>query len=109
MYLDNAKFGPLNDTLDAIGRKYGVSKAAVGVAWILRHPAKTQVIVGTTNPERLKAMCKGSEVVLTREEWYEIYRAAGHKIPDHKPPFRGLSRSEANKYSGRLAVLFYGS
>ena len=81
VYLDNAKFGPLNDTLDAIGRKYGVSKAAVGVAWILRHPAKTQVIVGTTNPERLKAMCKGSEVVLTREEWYEIYRAAGHKIP----------------------------
>ena len=53
----------------------------MGVAWILRHPAKTQVIVGTTNPERLKAMCKGSEVVLTREEWYEIYRAAGHKIP----------------------------
>ena len=81
VYLDNTKFGPLNDTLDAIGRKYGVSKAAVGVAWILRHPAKTQVIVGTTNPERLKAMCKGSEVVLTREEWYEIYRAAGHKIP----------------------------
>ena len=81
VYLDNAKFGPLNDTLDAIGRKYGVSKAAVGVAWILRHPAKTQVIVGTTNPERLKAMCKGSEVVLTREEWYEIYQAAGHKIP----------------------------
>lgn len=58
-----------------------INQLQFGVAWILRHPAKTQVIVGTTNPERLKAMCKGSEVVLTREEWYEIYRAAGHKIP----------------------------
>lgn len=54
---------------------------AIPIAWILRHPAKIQPIVGTTNPSRLKDICKASEIELTREEWYELYRAAGNKLP----------------------------
>lgn len=53
----------------------------IAVAWILRHPAKMQTIVGTTNKERLKDICTASRVELSREEWYEIYRAAGNKLP----------------------------
>jgi len=81
VFLDNAKFPELNAKIDEIAASKGVSNNAIAVAWILRHPAKMQVIVGTTNPERLAATCKGSDVKLTREEWYAIYRAAGNKLP----------------------------
>ena len=50
-------------------------------AWILRHPAKMQPVTGTTKPERLKECLKASEIRITAEEWYEIYRAAGNVLP----------------------------
>lgn len=80
-FIDNEKFPELNRTLEAVGEKYGVSKTTVAFAWILRHPAKMQPITGTTNLSRLTDCLKSSEVKLTREEWYEIYRAAGNKLP----------------------------
>lgn len=53
----------------------------IAIAWILRHPAKIQTILGTTNIERLKDMCTASNVDLSRAQWYEIYRAAGNRLP----------------------------
>lgn len=50
-------------------------------AWITRHPARMQVVLGTTRPERVAAAAAGAEVVLTKPEWYELYRAAGHLVP----------------------------
>ena len=81
VFIDNPKFPELNAKLQEIARKWHVTSSAIAIAWILRHPAKIQPIVGTTNSERLKDICKASEVKLTREEWYEIYRAAGNKLP----------------------------
>ncbi len=80
-FVDNEKFPKLNKTLENIGEKYGVSKTTIAFAWILRHPAKMQPITGTTNLARLTDCLKASEVNLSREEWYEIYRAAGNKLP----------------------------
>jgi len=80
-FLGNEKFKELNDKIDEIAAKKGVPNIAIPIAWILRHPAKIQPIVGTTNPARLKDICKASEIELTREEWYELYRAAGNKLP----------------------------
>ena len=57
----------------AYGRQ--VSKSAIAIAWILRHPSKIQPLIGTTNAQRLKDICTGIDVELTREEWYELYRA----------------------------------
>ena len=59
----------------------GVANTAIAIAWLLRHPARMQPIVGTTNPQRLKDICKASDITLSREEWYEIYLAAGNKLP----------------------------
>ena len=59
----------------------GVSKEAIVIAWLLRHPAHMQPIVGTTNPGRVRDICKASDVKLTRQEWYAIYLAAGNKLP----------------------------
>lgn len=81
LFIDNDDFPELNAKLKEVGDKYGINKSAVAVAWILRHPAKIQTIVGTMTPERLTNISKGSDVVLTREEWYEIYRAAGNQLP----------------------------
>jgi len=81
VFLDNDKFPELNQKIDDIAAAKGVTNSAIAVAWILRHPAKIQTIVGTTNASRLKDICKASGVELTRQEWYEIYRAAGNKLP----------------------------
>ena len=80
-FIDNEKFPELNSTMEKIAEKYGVSKTTLAFAWILRHPAKMQPITGTTNLTRLEDCLKSADVKLTREEWYEIYRAAGNILP----------------------------
>ncbi|MBB6715056.1 aldo/keto reductase [Clostridium gasigenes] len=81
VFLDNDKFPEVNAKINEIAALKGVSNTVIATAWILRHPAKIQTIVGTTNAARLKDICKASDVNLTRQEWYEIYRAAGNKLP----------------------------
>lgn len=81
IFIDNEKFPELNETLQNIAETYEVTKSAIAIAWILRHPANIQTIVGTMTPDRLKAIAKASDVKITRQEWYEIYRVAGNELP----------------------------
>ena len=81
VFLDNDKFPELNAAIDALAAAKGVTNSAIAIAWILRHPARMQPIVGTTRPERVKEICKASDIKLSRQEWYEIYRAAGNTLP----------------------------
>ena len=81
VFLDNPKFPELNDTINAIAADHGVTNTAIAVAWLLRHPAHMQPIIGTTNPQRVKDSCQASGVTLSREEWYQIYLAAGNELP----------------------------
>lgn len=81
VFLGNNKFPQLNAKIDEIATRYAVSNTTIALAWILRHPAKMQPITGTMNLSRLKDCVKASEITLTREEWYEIYTAAGNGIP----------------------------
>ena len=78
---DLEHYAKLNEVMNRIADKYGVTNTAVAVGWITRHPANIQVVLGTTNIQRMKDACKGSELPLTREEWYEIYKAAGNMLP----------------------------
>lgn len=78
---DLERFPELNKTIDGIAVKYGVTNTAIAVAWITRHPANIQVVLGTTNPGRMHDACMGSEIKLTREEWYQIYKVAGNIVP----------------------------
>jgi predicted oxidoreductase len=80
-FLDNPKFPELNGVMDRIAQEKGVSNSAIAIAWLLRHPANMQPIIGSMNPERIGAIAKAAEVTLTRPEWYEIYRAAGNTLP----------------------------
>lgn len=81
VFLDNEKFPELNKKINEIAAAKGVTNSAIAVAWISRHPAKIQTIIGSMNPSRICDICKESEVELTREEWYDIYLAAGNKLP----------------------------
>ncbi|MEC1180151.1 aldo/keto reductase [Metasolibacillus meyeri] len=78
---NNDKFPELNKKIDEIAAKYNVSNTTIVVAWLLRHPAKMQPIIGTMNTDRLKDCVEASDIILTREEWYDIYRAAGNILP----------------------------
>lgn len=80
-FVDNGDFPELNAKLGELAEKYSISKTGVAAAWILRHPANMQLIVGTMNPDHLADICRAADVTLTRSEWYEIYCAAGHCLP----------------------------
>ncbi|WP_078394123.1 aldo/keto reductase [Shouchella patagoniensis] len=75
------KFPQLNTVLTRLADKYGVTPTTIATAWITRHPANIQVVIGTTNLGRIKEASAGSNIPLTREEWYELYAAAGNIIP----------------------------
>ena len=81
VFLNNEKFPELNQILEEIATRYEVTPTTIATAWILRHPAHMQVIAGTMNEKRLEEICKASEITLSREEWYQIYLAAGHMLP----------------------------
>ena len=80
-FVDHPDYPELNAALAKIGEKYGISKTAVAIAWILRHPAKMQAIAGTMNPEHLKDICDATKAKITHNEWYELYLASGKFLP----------------------------
>lgn len=81
VFLDNEKFPKLNEIINQIAEKYSVTNTTIAIAWLLRHPANMQPVIGTMNIDRLTEVCAASELYLTREEWYQIYVAAGNRLP----------------------------
>ncbi len=80
VFIGNEKFPKLNAELERLAEKYNATPTAIAFAWILRHPAKMQVITGTTSPERMREACAAAEIELTREEWYSLYAATGKTV-----------------------------
>ena len=74
-------FGPLNDALQTVADAHGITPTGAVIAWILRHPAHMQPIVGTMTPARIREIAAAADVTISREEWYEIYRSASHNLP----------------------------
>ena len=75
------KYPELNKKLDEIAEKYGVTATTIAVAWLLRHPAQFQPIIGTMNLTRLAECVRACDIRLTRQEWYDIYLSAGNMLP----------------------------
>ena len=80
-FVGNKEFPQVNAKLKELAEKYGVTDSAIAIAWILRHPANIQPVVGTMNAERMRNIAKASDIELTRQEWYELYTAAGNELP----------------------------
>jgi len=80
-FINNPDFPELNNVLGRLAEREGVSKAAVAIAWILRHPAKMQAIIGSMNPGHIKDTCAAADVTLSHHDWYELYLSAGKFLP----------------------------
>jgi predicted oxidoreductase len=81
VFLGSPKFPKLNEKLDEIAKKHSVTPTTIALAWLLRHPARFQPVTGTMKAARLKECIKAAGITLTREEWYEIFLAAGYVLP----------------------------
>ena len=81
VFIGSDKYPKLNALLEKLAEKYNVTPTTIASAWILRHPAKMQLISGSTSPKRIKEIAVASDITLTREEWYQLYLAAGHILP----------------------------
>jgi predicted oxidoreductase len=78
---DRENYPELNDALDELAKAHNTTPDAIAIAWIARHPAAMQIVIGTTNPGRVQESASGAAIHLTREEWYHLYTAAGHTLP----------------------------
>lgn len=80
-FIDHPDYQKLNDVMQELANKYHVTKPTIAIAWLLRHPAKMQPIVGTTSPIHLKEISEACEIQLTRQEWYDLYLASDKPLP----------------------------
>ncbi len=81
VFVDNEKFPELNTLLNEMAEKYGTTPTGISSAWILRHPANMQVIIGSMNPSRIKEIAQAAEIELSRKDWYKLYMTAGNRLP----------------------------
>lgn len=80
-FLGNEAYAELNKELKNLAEQYGVTPTTIAAAWILRHPAKMQLVTGTTSESRLSEIVAAAKISLSREEWYRLYLSAGHILP----------------------------
>ena len=80
-FLNNGRFSSVIKTLKELGDKYGITDTSMAISWLLRLPDAMQPIVGSTNLERLRQIADGTEITLSAQDWYRIYRDAGYKLP----------------------------
>ncbi len=80
---NNSEFGKnLEAVISEIAKNRNTSNEAVVTAWLLKHPAKIQPVIGTRKPERIKAICQADSIELTRNEWYKLFIAGrGEDLP----------------------------
>ncbi|HLQ40982.1 MAG TPA: aldo/keto reductase [Tetragenococcus sp.] len=81
VFIGNDKFPELNQKLVTMAQKYDLTPTGIASAWILRHPANMQVVIGSMNVNRIKEIAQASHVRLSREDWYDLYLAAGNDLP----------------------------
>ena len=81
VFLGDEKFPELNRVIDEMAKEKGVTNSAIAIAWLLRHPARIQPVLGTTSAQRIREIARAAEVEMSRDEWYRLYLAAGNRLP----------------------------
>ncbi len=61
---------------------HGCSREAIVLAFLMRHPVGIQPVIGTINPDRVRACGEATRVELSREQWYKLYvTSRGQRLP----------------------------
>lgn len=79
-FVGNKHFPELNEELNRLASQYGSTPNGIVVAWMLRHPAGIQPLLGSMNPDRIRDMAAGADVELERRDWWSLYQAAGNQL-----------------------------
>ncbi len=65
-----------------LAAQHGVSREAIVLAWLLRHPAGISAVIGSSDPARIQASAQAVSLCLSREAWYGLYVSArGRALP----------------------------
>jgi predicted oxidoreductase len=68
--------------LERMARNYDTSAEQLALAWVAALPSRPQVVVGTNQPDRIRAAACGVQITLERQDWYELWQAAqGRSVP----------------------------
>ena len=78
---DEEKYPLINEVLDKYAKKYQTSKCAIATQFLLMLDKKLLVITGSTNINHIKEALDGEKIIITKEDWYNIYRETGHMLP----------------------------
>ncbi|MGC8487564.1 MAG: aldo/keto reductase [Clostridia bacterium] len=81
VFIGSDRYPELNRVLERVAGDHGVTATTIAVAWLLRHPARMQPVIGTMNPARLGQCLQAANVPLSRQEWYDLFVAAGNPLP----------------------------
>jgi len=81
VFFGNERYRDLEAKLEALSGAYGADSTALALAWVLRHPAKMQAVIGTMSTDRLASCAKAAQLALSREDWYALFLAAGNTLP----------------------------
>ena len=80
-FLTNDKYADLNAKIHEMANDYGVTDAALAIAWLLRLPEHMQPVIGTADPAHMEQIAKAADITLSARDWYTLYLAAGYKLP----------------------------
>lgn len=72
----------LKKLLARLVEKYHFGSDIILLAWIMQHPSKVIPVAGTVNVARIQQLQKAAELVLDKEDWFEIWtESMGNKVP----------------------------
>jgi predicted oxidoreductase len=62
--------------------KYHFGADIILLAWIMQHPSRVIPVAGTVNVARIQQLQKAAELLLDKEDWFEIWtESMGSKVP----------------------------
>lgn len=67
-----------------LATQHGTSGEAILLGWLMKHPAGIAPVIGTINPDRIRACADAARVAaaLSRSDWYRLWvTARGSNIP----------------------------
>jgi predicted oxidoreductase len=81
IHLENTS-AELRLQLKKLSEKHNCSEACIAVAWVLKHPLISSVVIGTSKLERIQEIQKALEVRLSIQDYFFLWEAArGTKVP----------------------------